>query len=73
MTKNNPDIDKCPENAYCVDTIGSYECQCFDGYTDVGSGFAFNCENIDECDMEAHRNCCERQLLTFQSNLIISN
>merc|ERR1712131_125980 len=47
--------DKCPENAYCVDTIGSYECQCFDGYTDVGSGFAFNCENIDECDMEAHR------------------
>ena len=55
--RNNPCPDVCPENAYCVDTIGSYECECFDGYTDIGAGFAFNCENIDECEMEAHRNC----------------
>ena len=48
--------DACPENAYCIDTIGSYECECYDGYTDIGAGFAFNCQNIDECEMEAHRN-----------------
>lgn len=47
--------DSCPDNAYCIDTIGSYECECYDGYTDIGAGFAFKCENIDECEMEAHR------------------
>ena len=27
------DVSRCVANAYCVDTIGSYECLCMAGYT----------------------------------------
>ena len=40
------DLDTCIENAVCTNTIGSYTCDCVDGY----SGDGTSCEDIDECD-----------------------
>uniref|UniRef100_A0A0N4ZPT5 EGF-like domain-containing protein n=1 Tax=Parastrongyloides trichosuri TaxID=131310 RepID=A0A0N4ZPT5_PARTI len=37
---------KCPPNSYCVNTIGSYKCECIPGY----GGVAGNCtKGIDVC------------------------
>jgi len=45
-------IDECSEpsvnctvKSTCIDTDGSYVCQCLFGYRDTGNG----CVNIDEC------------------------
>ena len=37
-----PDVDECasqscPANSVCVNTEGSYNCQCFNGYEKIGS------------------------------------
>ena len=42
----------CDENAYCIDTIGSFECLCNSGFT--GSGQV--CADVDECALQIN-NC----------------
>ncbi|RNA33125.1 putative mucin-4 [Brachionus plicatilis] len=58
------DIDECSRNdtfndiykwtrcdsisGLCINTIGSYECKCQDGY----DGDGFSCQDVDECDYE---------------------
>ena len=41
----------CPGNVHCTNTVGSYYCQCWNGYTVSGS----DCIDIDEC---ANQNTC---------------
>ena len=36
------DLDMCDDNAECIDTIGSYDCECYDGY----EGDGFNCSSM---------------------------
>ena len=36
----------CPPNSMCVNTYGSYDCVCVDGFTDRNG----ECVNIDECN-----------------------
>ena len=40
------DLNICHEEATCVDTEGSYNCECNDGF--IGDGV--NCTDINECD-----------------------
>ena len=37
--------DMCHDMAACTNTIGGYNCTCFDGF----EGDGFNCTDIDEC------------------------
>ena len=39
------DMHQCDAQASCMNLIGSYDCQCSDGYD--GDGFSF--VDIDEC------------------------
>lgn len=59
-----PDTDECLEegglnghhchlNTKCVNTIGSYVCECLPGYKRVNK---FNCAELDECSTGEH-NC----------------
>ena len=41
-------LDDCHEFADCMNTDGSYECACIDGYQGDGK----NCTNINECAIE---------------------
>ena len=43
----------CDENAHCVNTPGSFQCFCDNGFT----GDGFNCTDINECSDEP--NLCE--------------
>ena len=36
---------KCSEHAQCIDTDGSYECNCLPGF--IGDGV--NCDDVNEC------------------------
>ena len=38
------DLDSCDNNARCIDTIGSYDCECYDGY----EGDGFNCSSMSQ-------------------------
>ena len=56
-----PDIDECSSgnhscsaNANCTNSFGSYECECFDGFT----GDGFNCSG--ECCCIAYLSSCHR-------------
>ena len=42
--------DKCDLNADCIDTEGSFECHCIDGWT----GDGINCYDVDECNSANH-------------------
>ncbi|XP_008590612.1 PREDICTED: EGF-like module-containing mucin-like hormone receptor-like 1, partial [Galeopterus variegatus] len=35
----------CPEHSNCVNSVGSYSCECQDGFTSVNS----TCQDVDEC------------------------
>ncbi|KAG5897029.1 hypothetical protein JTB14_021751 [Gonioctena quinquepunctata] len=59
-----PDIDECQQeggldghhchqNTRCVNTPGSYECECLPGYRRIDK---FNCAELDECSTGEH-NC----------------
>ena len=46
LYNSSADIDECIEGSnncsefsYCTNNIGSYECMCFSGYLDQGSGY----------------------------------
>ena len=41
------DPDPCQNGASCVDDIGSYRCECADGFTGL------NCEEITACEPKA--------------------
>ena len=45
----DPPTHECVINADCVDTNGSYQCPCADGYSGDGRN---GCKNIDECKLE---------------------
>ncbi|XP_049825939.1 protein kinase C-binding protein NELL2-like isoform X2 [Aethina tumida] len=58
-----PDIDECKQeggleghhcnhNTRCVNTPGSYKCECLEGYRPVDK---FNCVEEDECSTSKHR------------------
>ncbi|XP_066921300.1 uncharacterized protein [Clytia hemisphaerica] len=42
----NITLQPCHTHAQCINTIGSYTCQCFDGY----QGDGFQCQDLNECD-----------------------
>ena len=37
----------CPSNSRCLNSPGSFQCECVNGYKRDNSGF---CRDIDECD-----------------------
>ena len=46
------DIHFCNNNNYCVNTIGSYRCQCNDGYRGNGtfcSKLQYNMQDVSKC------------------------
>jgi hypothetical protein len=45
----------CSENANCVNTVGSYECVCKEGF----EGNGFKCHDLDECKLGTH-NCSSK-------------
>ncbi|KAL3289893.1 hypothetical protein HHI36_023282 [Cryptolaemus montrouzieri] len=61
QSKACEDIDECKyyrvcyHNANCMNTVGSYKCDCKDGFRDNGAV----CENIDECAQTQH--LCEHK------------
>lgn len=45
-----PGLNECPHYSHCVNTRGSYECSCDDGFDEIsGSGSTLQCDDIDEC------------------------
>ncbi|XP_062406458.1 fibrillin-1-like isoform X2 [Sardina pilchardus] len=51
---NECDLDPCGLNSTCFNTIGSYNCSCWRGYTPTNSSFPIStrnpCIDINECD-----------------------
>lgn len=56
------DIDECADvnlndchlqiaGSVCVNTIGSYQCTCQEGFAAVNSTDGFSCEDINECEL----------------------
>ena len=45
QSDDGPSKRICSEFAHCIDTVGSYKCECWKGY----SGDGVTCENINEC------------------------
>lgn len=55
---NRSGNSSCPANAHCINTIGSYACECFHGYQPEGN----QCSDVDECKLgkhtcDEHANC----------------
>ena len=47
-----PGLNECPHYSHCVNTRGSYECSCDDGFTEIGgTGSTLQCDDIDECTL----------------------
>ena len=47
-------LNDCDSEALCTNLIGSYDCECKQGFR----GNGFNCTDIDECSQNIH-NCHE--------------
>ncbi|KAL4223228.1 Immunoglobulin C-2 Type [Mactra antiquata] len=47
----NAGTSECPQNANCVNTLGSYQCNCRHGYTTAPEDGS--CQHIDECKDES--------------------
>ena len=47
-------LNDCDPDALCTNLIGSYDCECKEGF----NGNGFNCTDIDECAQNIH-NCHE--------------
>ncbi|WAR04466.1 FCGBP-like protein [Mya arenaria] len=45
--------DTCPQNARCINTEGSFECECFDGFI-MSAG---QCDDVDECKLASKNTC----------------
>ncbi|XP_052809635.1 fibrillin-1-like, partial [Mya arenaria] len=58
-----PDAYSCPGNAKCVNTLGSFICKCFTGYT-LENG---TCTNIDEC-LNPSLNDCDQKCADTPGN-----
>jgi hypothetical protein len=56
----DPKFDNgCDNNAECIDTDGSYECLCLDGFRDAPSALpGRQCQQMNECKLGTH-NCDE--------------
>ncbi|XP_065180907.1 adhesion G protein-coupled receptor E2-like [Sycon ciliatum] len=39
---------------YCINTAGSYQCVCREGYEIIGNGTLLQCRDIDECSLTPH-------------------
>ena len=44
----------CDLNAACTNVVGSYKCECLEGY--IGDGMSCQKEAVDECTLGQH-NC----------------
>lgn len=42
----------CQDDADCIKTLGSFECDCHSGFE--GAGAEETCDDIDECDTGTH-------------------
>ena len=51
-------IHGCAENAECINEIGTYTCQCKDGFFDDNDNIFDSCIDIDECTENIH-GCAE--------------
>ena len=60
------DFSLCPEHdSTCLNTIGSFECNCNEGFQRMGN----KCENINECAVPLHQNpCLSKQHSTCRDN-----
>ena len=52
----------CDENADCIDIVGSYICDCKEGYTGNGE----TCSDIDECS--SINNLCNENAICSNTN-----
>lgn len=65
------DINECETdsknicgNGICVNNIGSYTCQCDDGYSIKGEGNLY-CFDVDECMLGTHR--CDKNSICINN------
>jgi len=62
----------CPVHSKCIDTNGSYTCQCDTGFERESSG---KCRDIDECTSGTHKcdtasNACDNLIGSYRCTLI---
>jgi hypothetical protein len=55
-------LNMCPENSSCLDTIGSFECECFDGYFGDDKNF---CITPRSCHVGSEDCVCEVNFTNF--------
>ncbi len=48
----DPDLYNCPAHSHCVNTVGSYRCECDEGFEKADDDYT--CRDIDECLLEIH-------------------
>jgi len=51
LDKDHNLSNKCHPMADCINTLGSYECDCLTGFAGNGR----DCQDIDECDQNDHK------------------
>ena len=77
--------DNCNDNASCTNNLGSFECNCKNGYAGVSSvngessgdeesdGDGTVCENVDECGSEELNNCNANAVCTDSNGSFTCN
>ncbi|TDH03013.1 hypothetical protein EPR50_G00158780 [Perca flavescens] len=64
--EDDPDvIGPCGENALCHNTMGSFKCQCLDGYRGLGAETSPTCKDINECAED--RGICGLNAICFNT------